>query len=198
MQIPLDPDDPRVDIIRSARRRKTVSAKVVEGRVEVRMPSGMSRADERKQVATLLARLERKHGVPAQRATAEFLRKRATELAKRYLDTPGEEPVLERLTEIRWTEPMQTRWASCTPQRGTIRLSSTLQRAPGYVLDYILLHELVHLREPGHTPEFWRRVHAFPHVDRAHGFLQAWSLLLNDGSIGDDMDSATPQNWVDD
>lgn len=198
MEIPQDPEDPRIDVVRSAKRRKTVTAEVRDGRVVVRVPAGLSRATEREHITTLLTRLGRKYGVSAQRATGEYLYARAVELAGQYLDIPGEEPVLGRLAEVRWTAPMRTRWASCTPQRGTIRLSETLQRAPGYVLDYILIHELVHLRIAGHSAEFWRRVRAYPHVDRAHGFLQAWSLLLHDGNAGTDMGSATPGDWTED
>lgn len=198
MHIPTDPADPAIEVIRSPRRKRTISARVDDGRVVVRVPAGMSVHEERAQIARLLPRLARKYGSADSRATDDYLRRRARELAARWLDTPGEKPVFERLREIRWTAPMRTRWASCTPSTGTIRVSSQLQRAPRYVLDYILVHELVHLRISGHDEEFWRRVRAYPHTDRAHGFLQAWSLFLGDGLEPPQMADADPADWGED
>lgn len=196
--LPTDPADPAIEIIRSTRRKRTLSARVEDGRVVVRVPAGMSAQEERAQIAKLLPRLARKHGSAESRATDAYLRRRAREVAGRWLDVPGEQPVYQRLREIRWTAPMRTRWASCTPATGTIRISSQLQRSPQYVLDYILVHELVHLRIAGHDAEFWRRVHAYPNTDRAHGFLQAWSLFLGDGQEPPEMADADPADWGDD
>ena len=41
---------------------------------------------------------------------------------------------------------------SCTPAEGSIRVSDKVRGMPGWVLDYVLLHELAHLIEPGHGP----------------------------------------------
>lgn len=193
---PTDPDDPAIDIVRSARRKRTVSARVEGDRVVVRVPAGLSRTEERKHVTKMLASLARKHGRPDARVSDAYLRRRAREVSEKWMDTPRSKPVIDDLESISWVAPMRTRWASCTPSTGTIRVSSSLQRAPGYVLDYILVHELAHLRTPGHTAEFWRRVGAYPHVERAHGFLQAWSLFADDaaGSVPD-MSGAEPEDW---
>lgn len=193
---PTDPDDPAVDIVRSARRKRTVSARVEGDRVVVRVPAGLSRAEERRHVTKMLASLARKHGRSNSRVSDAYLRRRARELAEKWMDTPRGKPVIDDLKSISWVAPMRTRWASCTPATGTIRVSSSLQRAPGYVLDYILVHELAHLRTHGHTAEFWRRVGAYPHVERAHGFLQAWSLFADDvAGAAPDMSDAEPEDW---
>jgi predicted metal-dependent hydrolase len=68
---------------------------------------------------------------------------------------------------------MTTRWGSCTPATGTIRISDRLARMPGWVLDYVLVHELAHLAVPGHSPAFWRLVHRYPKAERAMGYLIA-------------------------
>ncbi len=49
---------------------------------------------------------------------------------------------------------MKTKWGSCTPDNASIRLNTELAKKPPECLDYILLHELVHLREPSHGPGF--------------------------------------------
>ena len=64
-----------------------------------------------------------------------------------------------------------TRWGSCTPARGTVRISDRVQGMPGWVIDYVLLHELAHLIEPGHGEDFWALLAAYPHTERARGFL---------------------------
>jgi predicted metal-dependent hydrolase len=51
------------------------------------------------------------------------------------------------------------RWGSCSPD-GTLRFNWRLVMAPGALIDYVVAHELVHLRAPHHGPSFWRRVEA--------------------------------------
>jgi predicted metal-dependent hydrolase len=51
----------------------------------------------------------------------------------------------------------RTRWGSCSP-RGTLTFNWRLVLAPHAVLDYVVVHELCHLREPNHGPGFWRLV----------------------------------------
>jgi len=51
----------------------------------------------------------------------------------------------------------RTRWGSCSP-RGAISLNWRLIQTPAFVSDYIILHELMHLRQMNHSPQFWREV----------------------------------------
>src|SRR5690606_7597590 len=86
-------------------------------------------------------------------------------LSARYLDGRAE-PV-----SVRWSADQQSRWASCTPADGTIRVSDRLQGVPPWVLDYVLVHELAHLLIAEHTDEFWQLVDRYPRSQRARGFL---------------------------
>ena len=54
-----------------------------------------------------------------------------------------------------------------------MRLSSALARFPDWVVDYVIVHELAHLEQPNHTPEFWRLVERYPKAERARGYLLA-------------------------
>lgn len=49
---------------------------------------------------------------------------------------------------------MKTKWGSCSPERGSIRLNTELAKKPPACLEYIVLHELVHLLEPTHNERF--------------------------------------------
>ncbi len=156
-----------VEVRRSRRRRRTVSAYRDGGRVVVLVPASFSRAEEERWVDRMLKRL-----AAADRrrpATDEALMTRATELSERYL---GGHAVP---TSVRWVPTMRRRWGSCTPSEGTIRVSDRLRDVPGHVLDYVLLHELAHLLVPGHGDGFWRLLASYPRLDRARGFLDGFA-----------------------
>lgn len=160
--------EPQVEVRRSKRRRQTVSAYKDGDKVVVLIPASMSRAEEKRWVADMLSRLQRsetRRRSPA-RNSDEALFARCGELSGRYLDSRAEP------SAIKWVRPMRTRWASCTPSEGTIRVSERLRDVPGWVLDYVLVHELAHLLVPGHGPDFWKWVHRYPKSERAIGYLE--------------------------
>jgi hypothetical protein len=59
---------------------------------------------------------------------------------------------------------------------------------PAWVVDYVLLHELAHLLERGHTPAFWRLVDRYPRAERAKGFLEGVALASGTDASLDDAD----------
>jgi predicted metal-dependent hydrolase len=77
---------------------------------------------------------------------------------------------------IRWVTNQEGRWGSCTPTDRTIRISSRLVGEPGWVLDYVIVHELAHLVVQGHDRAFWDLVERYPRTERARGFLIARGL----------------------
>jgi predicted metal-dependent hydrolase len=103
---------------------------------------------------------------------------RAQELNRRYFDG--------RLTwtAIRYVPNQQKRFGSCTPERGTIRISDRLQDVPDWVRDYVLVHELAHLEEPNHSARFWKLVRRYPKTERAIGFLIALGFVDADPDTG--------------
>jgi len=78
----------------------------------------------------------------------------------------------------------QTRWGSCAPD-GTIAFSWRLVMAPDWVLDYVVAHEVAHLRELNHSPRFWALVESLtPHRDAATLWLKANAgRLMRIGSL---------------
>lgn len=158
----LDPA-PVVEVVRSTRRRRTISAERVGERIVVHVPARMSRAEEAEWVARMVRRVlageRRRH-----RGDDDLLA-RALALSTRYLGGAAVP------ASVRWVDNQQQRWGSCTPADRTIRLSRRLATMPDYVVDYVLLHELAHLVEPGHGPAFAALMAAYEQLDRAEGFL---------------------------
>lgn len=158
---------PDVEVRRSKRRRRTVSAYRDGDRIVVMIPASLSRAEEAEWVQTMVARLEKSE--LRRRPTDQVLLQRALGLSDRYLGG------LATPESVRWVENQKSRWGSCTPGDRTIRLSARLQGMPGWVIDYVLVHELAHLLEPGHDASFWAWVERYPHAERAKGYLLGWS-----------------------
>jgi len=159
-----DPGSPIVEVRRSRKRRRTVSAYREDDRVVVMIPARLSAKEEREWVATMLERLERSER--RRRPSDAGLKRRAAELSSRYLGG------LARPETVRWVDNQNSRWGSCTPSDRSIRLSTRLQGMPAWVIDYVLVHELAHLIEAGHTPAFWGWVDRYPKAERAKGFLE--------------------------
>lgn len=167
-----------VEIRRSARRRRTVSARVEGERVVVLMPQGLSAAVERGHVKELLAGLERRK---ARRDMSEDdLLPRARDLAKRYLGADSPAATAE-CRSVRWASNQHARWGSCTSRAGTIRVSDRLRTAPGWVLDAVLIHEWVHLTQPDHGLDFHALVACYPRYENAQSFLAgaSWAASLD-------------------
>jgi predicted metal-dependent hydrolase len=157
----------KVEVRRSARRRRTISAYREGDRTIVLLPARMSRAEEARWVDVMLERLakqERRSAGRAARGDVE-LGRRAEELSRQFL---GGVP---KPASVRWVSNQGSRWGSCTPVDGTIRLSDRMATMPSWVIDYVLVHELAHLIEFGHGPRFHRLVDAFPKAERARGYL---------------------------
>jgi len=191
-----DETGPDVEVRRSARRRRTVDAHREGSTVVVTIPASMSRAQEKHWVGEMLARLERSESRrrPGRRAGDGELAARADGLASAHLDAAAPEGRWPRPASVRWTRPMRTRWASCTPADGTIRVSERLREVPGWVLDHVLVHEMAHLREPGHGPAFRALEARYPRSERAIGYLEGLAAAAglpitdtdeSDGDAGD-------------
>ena len=142
-------------------------------RTVVLLPARMSRAEERHWVGVMLERLAARER--RQRPSDSELAGRAQALSQRFLRGRA------RPASVRWVSNQNGRWGSCTVDDRSIRLSDRLQVMPAYVIDYVLLHELVHLLVPEHGPDFWAELDTYPHTERARGYLDGWSGALSLG-----------------
>ena len=168
-----------VTVIRSAKRRKTVQARLVDGRLVMRIPARMSATEEQHWVEEMKRRFTAKRSSGRVDLTA-----RAATLAARHR--------LPRATSVRWVSNQHQRWGSCTVATGDIRLSERLADFPTWVLDYVIVHELAHLVVADHGPRFQALVDRYPRAERARGFLIAKSG--DDGSGDPDDGGPAPSD----
>jgi predicted metal-dependent hydrolase len=178
-------DTGEIEVRRSRQRRRTVSAYREGGRTIVLIPARFSADEERSWVEAMILRLA--NGEKRRRPSDEQLWARASELSRRFLGG------LARPVSIAWATNQNSRWGSCTPADGTIRISARVKGMPSWVLDYVILHELTHLLQPGHGAEFWSLLESYPRTERARGYLEGvaaaaglrWPEDLTDDLIDD-------------
>src|SRR3982750_3746118 len=106
---------PRVEVRRSKRRRRTVSAYREGDRIVVLIPASLSRRQEAEWVETMVARVEKAEA--RRRPSDDDLMRRAAALSHAWLDGRAVP------ASVRWVDNQRTRWGSCTPVDRTIRLS---------------------------------------------------------------------------
>lgn len=166
-----------IEVRRSPRRRRTVSAYWQGSTIVVAIPARYTKAQEAQAVSEMVARL--RHQVERRKLTDTELMDRARALSDRYL--AGE----AQPSSIAWSTRMQSQWGSCTMEDRSIRLSSRLKLMPEYVQEYVLLHELAHLLVAEHSPAFWGLVDQHPQAERAKGYLEGWSEAKDLPEISD-------------
>ncbi len=153
----------RIEVVRSTRRKRTAEARLIaDDHVRVSLPSWVRPEDEHEWVQPLVEKVTRR-----MRSAEVDLTARAAALARRFrLPVPA---------SIRWVGNQGSRWGSCTPSTGEIRISDRLADAPPYVLDYVVVHELAHLVHGDHSRAFKELEDRYPRAERARGYLDALS-----------------------
>jgi len=155
-----------VEVIRSPRRTRTISAERRGGKLLVRIPARMSEVEEREWVGKMVDRVLAKERAAELNAGAA-LERAAARLNDRYFGGRL------RWSSIRYVTNQGMRYGSCTPSDGTIRISHRVAGLPDFVRDYLVMHELAHLEEHGHGAGFHALVDRYPLAERARGYLMA-------------------------
>jgi len=178
-------DKDEIEVRRSRQRRRTVSAYREGSRTIVLIPAGFSADEENVWVDAMIRRLAA--GDKRRRPSDEQLLSRSGELSRRFLGGKA------KPLSVAWVTNQESRWGSCTPAERTIRISARVKGMPSWVLDYVILHELTHLLQPGHGDEFWSLLAAYPRTERARGYLEGvaatarlgWPVDVNGDVNGD-------------
>jgi predicted metal-dependent hydrolase len=155
-----------VEVIRSKRRTRTISAAIRGDTLVVTIPAHFNAAQERDWVQRMSDRVERARRKAGRNRDGE-LYARAQRLNVRYFDGRL------TLTGIIYVDNQHTLHGSCTPSTGLIRINRRLCKLPRWVEDYVIVHELAHLVYGGHGSRFWELVNRYPLAERARGYLMA-------------------------
>ena len=165
----MDLTQPPVRIITSRKRRRTVSARLRSGVLELLVPSTMPHSERLHWAEVMTRRLQRR--AERARPSDERLLQRATKLNDRHFGG-----------RLRWTSigfaDMERLWGSCTFTNGAIRIARRAASLPEWVLDYLLMHELAHLVHSDHGREFHELEDLYPLTERAKGYLLALDSLV--------------------
>ena len=159
-------DEGEILVIRSKRRKKSISAYRQGGRIVIYIPARLSKADERAIVPEMIAKIRSQEAdiTPSEASLAERIDQLLSELAPEITARPS---------SVNW-RPMRERWGSCTGVDRTIRISDRLKLAPKYALDYLLFHEAIHLYIPDHGPEFTEILSRFEESELASAYLDGY------------------------
>ncbi|MDR1542429.1 MAG: M48 family metallopeptidase [Clostridiales bacterium] len=168
-------------------RRKTLAIHIkTDGAVEVRAPLRLAKSEierfvklksqwiESKQTQISLRQpAELRELPPSKYAPGEFERA-ASEIIKIW------EQRLDVTASFVGFRAMSSRWGSCTSKTRRIRINTALAHCPKECLEYVIVHELAHLRENNHSPNFWKIVaKALPDYKLRQTKLKELAWLLN-------------------
>jgi predicted metal-dependent hydrolase len=176
-----------MEFVRHSRARRYVIRVRPDGTVRVTIPRWGSRRSAEEFAAEQRPWIERQQALVASTPSARlvYTPEAIAELQGRArIELPG---CLLRLAERHGLAVAQvsvrnqrSRWGSCSPS-GHICLNWRLVLMPDAVRDYVLIHELMHLRRLDHSRHFWRLVkHACPDYQQARRWLRENRHLLED------------------
>jgi predicted metal-dependent hydrolase len=159
-------DEGEILVIRSKRRKKSISAYRQGGRIVISIPARLSKADERAVVPEMIAKIrsQEESKTPGEADLIARIDQLLSELAPE---------ITERPVSVTW-RAMRERWGSCTSVDRSIRISDRLKLAPAYALDYVLFHEAIHLQYFDHGAEFTEVLGRFEDSELASAYLDGF------------------------
>jgi len=141
------------------------------------IPDGSQRAELNEEKLQVFTRLVPESLSPIRQILLEFYYKltaeKAEEYVKKYSTVLGVMPSKIRIAE------QKSRWGSCS-FKGGVRFNWRLSIAPASVLEYVVVHELCHLKHPNHSERFWAMVQSvYPDYKSCRRWLKENSLALS-------------------
>lgn len=152
--------------MRSSRRVRTVSARLIKNSLLVNAPLLLSEERLEKIIAGFKMKFERKM-LRDDLDEKQDLVARAKRLNEHYFDNAL------KINSIEYTTRQKSKFGCCYFQDARIRIAHKVSKLPGWVRDYVLLHEMAHLIEPNHSRAFWDIVSRYKLAERARGYLLA-------------------------
>jgi len=162
-----DPFPTEIQIIRG--RRRSIELSLADGKLQARVPKRM----RRREIESILPELRHKLWIRLQRERVfdqAGLQAQATHVRRTLLSDLPLPP-----HEVGFSKRQRRRWGSCVwdGRRGRIWISDRLRGHPIWVIDVLLLHELIHLLVPDHGARFQELMRRSPDHERGRGYLEA-------------------------
>ncbi len=158
-----------VKIIRSNKRRRTISARMVKNVMVVYAPAATSDLELGNVIDKFKKRFE-KRKLKRELNSTQDLEITAERLNKKYFS--GE----LKIQSIEYSTGQNRIFGCCDHKAAKIRISHRLAEMPHWVRDYVIFHEMAHLIEPNHSGSFWHIVSWYKLAERAKGYLIAKGL----------------------
>lgn len=155
-----------IRVIRSSRRKRSISAYREQGAIVISVPAKLSNSKVSQVIPEMVEKILSREA--REKISDIELFDRAHALLRKYLPEFTVTPA-----SVTW-RAMNERWGSCTTVDRTIRISDRLNGAPEYVVDYLLVHELIHLQVADHGPQFELLLARFEESDKASAYLDGY------------------------
>jgi len=165
-----------VKIIRSKRRLRTVSARMSKDILLVQAPERLALEQLDKIVGQFKIKFEKKL-IKTELDKTRDLVDRANKINAKYFANKL------KLDQIEYVTDQNSKFGCCNWRSARIRISHKIGLMPGWVRDYVVLHEMAHLVEPNHDKAFWEIVSRYRLAERARGYLMAVAHNIS-GSSG--------------
>ena len=167
-------------------RRKTLAIHIKpDGTVEIRAPLRLAKSEIERFIMSKAEWIKKKQTQISARKSNEPRELPQSPYAKGEFEQTARELIKEWEQRLGVTttfigfRAMTSRWGSCTAKTRRIRLNTALAYCPQECLEYVIVHELAHLRESNHSPRFWTIVaDALPDYKERKKKLKAFSWLL--------------------
>lgn len=160
-------------VIRSKRRRRTVSARLIKDTLLVHAPAALSPERLETIIANFKIKFEKKK-IKDDLERNEPLKDIADRLNKKYFAGAL------KIHSIAYSTNHNSKFGCCLYKTGDIRISHAVGLMPKWVRDYVLIHEMAHLIEPNHSKAFWDLLSRYQFCERAKGYLMAASRETTD------------------
>ncbi|MDD5194637.1 MAG: M48 family metallopeptidase [Candidatus Omnitrophica bacterium] len=165
-----------IKIIRSPRRRLTVSARQIGNCLLVRAPENISEKHLEKIIGKFKIKFERKR-IKEELDKSESISEIARRLNEKYFANAL------KINSIEYVTTQNSKYGCCNYSSGRIRISHKVGRMPVWVRDYVIIHEMAHLLEPNHSKEFWDIVCRYALCERARGYLMAAGIEVEEATL---------------
>ncbi|MCX5700528.1 MAG: M48 family metallopeptidase [Candidatus Omnitrophica bacterium] len=158
-----------VKIIRSSRRRRTISARLVKDMLLIQAPALLSQERLDKIVTGFKLKFEKKR-LKEELDRKDDLADIAGRLNQKYFGNKL------KINSIKYVTTQNCKFGCCNYRTGEIRISHKIGFMPTWVREYVLIHEMAHLIEPNHSKAFWDILSCYKLSERAKGYLMAAGL----------------------